>query len=422
LKDRNVRPIKNFVNIVKERFHPKPGEFFDYIEISRVSTSHGIYETIRIKDEEAPSRAQLVVPPGSVLISEVRPNRSAVALIPSQIGRTVASSGFAVLNPLGISSEFLFAYLKTNIVTGLLARETTATMYPAVSDEEVLNLPFPEPSEQVHRDVTLNVRAAFIGLGRSKQLYKEAKLLLMRELSLQPLSLPSALYYEQHLSTLKQARRLDAEYFHPKYEYILNAFLETKPERIARLDECIRFITNGHTPLHHDLSDGDILFLTAEHIFDYRIDYDTDKRILGAHHNGELKRTRLQKEDILVTIKGRIGNSAMVENISQEININQDVALIRLNNSLPPYYLLAFLNSWMGKCFIEQYCTGQINPFLSLGNLRLIPVPIYDIRIMEHIAEKIKDLIVSAHQEQGNAKSLLDEATKKVERLFLTQT
>jgi hypothetical protein len=53
----------------------------------------------------------------------------------------------------------------------------------------------------------------------------------------------------------------------------------------------------------------------AEHVSDFEVHYDSDKRIL-------------------LTIKGRVGNAALVEYLPGPANINQDVALLRLNARL----------------------------------------------------------------------------------------
>ena len=420
LRKKKAIPLGSYyARIRKERFTAKRGSSFDYIEISRVSTTLGTYKTIKIYDEVAPSRAQYLVRPGDVLVSEVRPNRSAIALISDGINRTVCSSGFAVVTPINVSSEFLFAYFKSSFITDLLARNTTATMYPAVSDDDILNLPFIKPSETLEKTITYEVDKAFSILEQSKELYGYAERLFLSELGLGELDLSPTLYYERSFSETQKADRLDTEFFDQKYQRVLKALESTKPKRVSKLGEFLTLLTNGHTPRYHDLSQGDITFLTAEHIFDFRIDYDSEKRILRKHHDGELKRTRLRQGDCLITIKGRIGNAAIAENFSGPVNINQDVALFRLKDSLPPYYLMAYLNSQAGKALTSQYCTGQINPFLGLSNIRLLPIPIYDDRQMQRIAAKLEETILKARDCRDQSRRLMNKAKENVEEAVL---
>ena len=414
--EQGVVPLGNhYARIMKRRFLPEDGKSFDYIEISRVSTILGTYDVIHLDDTEAPSRAQYVVKPGDVILSEVRPNRSAVSLFPEGIGRTVCSSGFGVLKAERVSPEYLFAYLKTSIITRLLDRETTATMYPAVADKDVLALPFPQPSADMEKRVTADIQKAFGKVEESKGLYSKAEHILIEELGLKELDLSPTLYYEGRFAKIREARRIDAEYFQPKYERVMAALKRSKPKRIVRLGELLVMLTNGHTPLHHNLSEGDVPFLTAEHVFDFRIEYDSEKRILLQHHTGELKRTCLKDGDCLITIKGRIGNAAIAENVPGHVNINQDIALFRLNEIVPSYYLMGYLNSPVGKTFIEQYCTGQINPFLGLGNVRLLPVPVYEEKRMSVIAEKTKSIVIEAAAALEQSRQILKNAIHMVE-------
>jgi hypothetical protein len=209
--------------------------------------------------------------------------------------------------------------------------------------------------------------------------------------------------------------RVDAEYYQPKYDQASAKLRKSKPKQIVPLENLLSLITNGHTPLHHDLSVGEIPFLTAEHVSDFRISFDSDKRILTEHHQSELKRTQLQEGDVLITIKGRIGNAAIVEHLPSPTNINQDVALLRLVRGIHPYYIIGYLNSVIGKTLINQISTGQINPFLGLGNLRNLSVPLFEEQRMNLIGQRLQQIINRAYETAQSSKRLLDRARRGVE-------
>ena len=134
-------------------------------------------------------------------------------------------------------------------------------------------------------------------------------------------------------------------------------------------------------------------FLTAEHITDFRVDFDSEKRIFLRHHKGELGRTALRDGDLLVTIKGKVGNCAVVRNCPELANINQDVGLFRLRNGYHPYFVAAWFNSQIGKQLVEQRSTGGINPFLGLGNLRRMPFPVVSPEELKRIGELVSTCI-----------------------------
>ncbi len=267
-------------------------------------------------------------------------------------------------------------------------------------------------------DVGEITRLAYTKHLESKALYHQAEQLLLDELGLHDLELSDELHSEATATEAWTAQRLDADYFQAKYNRVLEALKRLRPKYILPLGSLLDIVTNGHTPRYHNLEFGEVLFLTAEHIFDFRIDYDSAKRILAEHHENLLKRTQLQEGDVLITIKGRIGNAVVVEYLSGPTNINQDVALLRLKPGYHPYYIIGFLNSVPGKALIEQICTGQINPFLGLSNLRQILIPIFEEARMNELGQHVQQTVQRAYQSHWDARSLLEEAKYKVETLI----
>jgi type I restriction enzyme S subunit len=241
----------------------------------------------------------------------------------------------------------------------------------------------------------------------------------LQSFSLTGVDMSHDLCYTHSVRIVRDVSRFDAEYFQPKYYRVLDAIQSLNPRQMLPLGEMVTMLTNGHTPLRHDLSVGKVPFITAEFLSDFRVNYDGSKRILREHHETELQRTALREGDLLVTIKGRIGNAAVVANLPGDVNINQDVALLRLKKDYHPYYVAAFLNSEAGKALTDQVCTGQINPFLGLGNLKKVPVPILEPGQMGKIGDRVQELVEAAYQAEQEANRLLEEAKRRVEEMVL---
>lgn len=253
----------------------------------------------------------------------------------------------------------------------------------------------------------------------SERLYAEAEGLLLEALGLDGLDLSPQLSYTATFDEVGEDFRLDAEYFQPQYKRAYEAIKALNPIAITPLGELLTTLTNGHTPRRHNLSIGNITFLTAEHVLDFRIDYDSSKRIEKEHHENLLSRTRLRNGDMLITIKGRIGNVAIVEGLNKPTNINQDVALLRLKEGYHPYYIAGFLNSLAGKALVEKASTGQINPFLRLGSLKQIPIPSFEKSRMDELGEQVKSTVTQAYKAQEKAQQLLETAKQRVEQMIL---
>ncbi|MGJ5627843.1 hypothetical protein [Nostoc sp. CALU 1950] len=97
------------------------------------------------------------------------------ALIESEQNNYICSSGFAVLKPTKIELEVLLIYLRSPIVCEILDLHTTASMYPAISTEDLLKIPITLPKESTRQKVTEKVRESRKAREQSKQLLEIAK-------------------------------------------------------------------------------------------------------------------------------------------------------------------------------------------------------------------------------------------------------
>src|SRR5579883_2748672 len=130
-----------------------PCEAFRYVDISGIDRClKTVASAPIIMGSDAPSRARKEVREGDVLVSTVRPNLNAVALVPPDLDGQIASTGFCVLraNRELIDERYLCYYLTTPDFIGIISGKVRGAHYPAVSDVDVkeVKLPLPPPSEQ----------------------------------------------------------------------------------------------------------------------------------------------------------------------------------------------------------------------------------------------------------------------------------
>jgi restriction endonuclease S subunit len=151
--------IADVARLSRRRFRPKAGISFHYIEIGDVSKD-GFASWTEIEGAEAPSRATWVVRPGDVITSLVRPIRRLTALITEEQSGFVCSSGFGVLRPLELPGEVLLTFLRLPLIAELLDLFTTASMYPAISVTNLMEIPFSRPSTSVVERVEELIRDA----------------------------------------------------------------------------------------------------------------------------------------------------------------------------------------------------------------------------------------------------------------------
>ncbi|CAG1006443.1 putative type I restriction enzymeP M protein [Burkholderiales bacterium] len=148
-----------------ERFARRNFGEIEYVDISSVDGKTGLTFADVIAAKDAPSRASYLVQPGDVLVSTVRPERNVVALIsPASRAPRIASNGFCVLRPHGIQPELLFAYCKTDTFRTVLSRHATASMYPTVSERDILGMPIRRAAEDIEKKVAESIGRGFAKL------------------------------------------------------------------------------------------------------------------------------------------------------------------------------------------------------------------------------------------------------------------
>jgi type I restriction enzyme S subunit len=129
------------------------GREFLYVDIASVDrTTKAIVDAKWIAWSSAPSRARKIIRTNDVLVSTVRPNLNAVALVSEEYDGQIASTGFCVLRakPDMLMSRYLFYRTQHPAFVADLCAQMRGANYPAVSDGVVKEsvIPLPVPAEQ----------------------------------------------------------------------------------------------------------------------------------------------------------------------------------------------------------------------------------------------------------------------------------
>jgi hypothetical protein len=168
------RTIADVADPRREKFRPDACAAFDYIEISDIDGA-GAATSTRLASEDAPSRATWHVRVGDIITSTVRPIRRLSAQITPEQEGFVCSSGFVVVTPRDIAPEVLLTYLRLPVICELLDLFASASMYPAITDVDIFNLPLPRIPDVVAKQVTQNVIAAKVAKARAASMLEAAK-------------------------------------------------------------------------------------------------------------------------------------------------------------------------------------------------------------------------------------------------------
>jgi type I restriction enzyme S subunit len=408
--------ISKYFDLSKKRFDPNKykKQTFKYIDISNVDINTGKYEISVIDKFEAPSRARKKVDKGDILISTVRPNRNAVAIISENDEGLVASTGFAVLlSKDNIDRYYSFAALKNQFTIKQLIRKASGGMYPAIAEEEVMSLKIPIPSPEIQKYIGDKVRRAEELREEAKRLKKETEDLIINKLGTINLE-ENRNYSSAFISSGKIVERIDSEYYHSKYLKIEDE-LNRKGYKVKKLGEVCTRIFNGRT---YSTTDKERKYCNVGvgELGDWFVNKSKEKFI-----NEKVDKKYCLKANSIIW-----GNAAhLAKYIGEKVNIvleeetvipTTEVTAIEPNEeAIDPYYLFIFMRTQWGYYQIQRTVKGMTAHSYP-QDISNILVPIIDLTNEE--LEVLKNNVITSYKNELNAKQLIQQAKQDVEDLI----
>ena len=160
----------------------------DYVDISSVDNAEKrIVSTQCVSAKEAPSRAKQLLEVGDILVSTVRPNLNAVAMVEQQTDNLlVGSTGYCVLRCSDIvDKRYVFYFCQSPYFVDDMTSQATGASYPAVSSGIVKSSTIPHHPIEVQKQIAdrLDKVSELIAL-RKEQLEKLDQLVKSRFIEL----------------------------------------------------------------------------------------------------------------------------------------------------------------------------------------------------------------------------------------------
>lgn len=182
----------------------------------------------------------------------------------------------------------------------------------------------------------------------------------------------------------------------------------------VRLGDIATVVTKGTTPttIGFQFEDSGINFVKIESISEDGTFLKEKFSHISDECNVQMRRSQLQENDILFSIAGAIGRSAIVTKEILPANTNQALAIIRVPKGKIDYnYLLYALSSSAINQQATQHQQGVAQLNISLKNVSDFLLPIYTEAMQKRIVHNLKkiDKLISLRKQQL---AKLDELVK----------
>lgn len=360
---------------------------------------------------------KLLLKKGDILVCRTNGNPKLVgksALVMEDANIAFASYLFRVRpKPSVINSTTLSVYLNSRIGRREIERNLMVSNQANFSPAKFRDIKVPLFPAEFQVIIDKIVANAYHNHKRSKLLYSQAESLLLEELGIKDIGLSHEPCYEVNSADTINYNRIDAEYYQPKYERVIEAIKKHDHKEFWK----IAFVDKTANPPYS--KQKEIPIITQKHLGYYQIDeeflVDPETEYTTAQFTKQYSKYVLQKEDILLYSVGAYIGKANIFNLDIKAVSGSFLTIIRIDKTIiNPYYLLAVLNSLTGISQSKRHSKATAQQYLYPADIRKFVIPI----LKKTIQEEIGQFIVDANYACRQAKELLEEAKKKVEEMI----
>lgn len=353
-------------------FNPKSvlPEEFEYVDLESVVGTELLGHRKEILSA-APSRAQRLAAKGDIFFQTVRPYQKHNYLFDRKENNFVFSTGYAQIRP-SINPYFLFNLLQIDSFVKRVLDNCTGTSYPAISSG-VLSSMFVSisPSTKEREKIGL----LFLKLDRTITLH------------------------QRKLEALKKLKRTLLQKMFPKKGHLkpeLRFFGFTNDWEQRKLEDICDVRDGTHSSPKY--FDNGFPLVTSKNLRDGVIDL-SDVQLISKEDYLEInKRSKVDLNDILMSMIGTIGNLALIK--EEPTFAIKNVALIKSTDKVKMDYLFSYLSSPSSKCDIDKSVEGGTQKFLSLTKVRGLKILLPGIEEQQKIGSfsVLLDGVITLHQ------------------------
>ena len=208
---------------------------------------------------------------------------------------------------------------------------------------------------------------------------------------------------EVKLSELEFSLRIDAEYYKPLYIQLEKRLSSRKHAPLGEKSNFLIGPFGSSFTVDNYLEDSPYRYIRGRDVKPFFL--QDENAFMPQEDYFRLDKYALQKDDVLVSVVGTLGNAAIVTEEALPAIFSCKSTVLRAKE-LRPRYLLAYLNTKLGRALLLRKTRGTVQTGLNLDDLKslLIFVP-------ENVFQKqIEHVVSTSEQKIQESKNLYQEA------------
>ncbi len=353
----------------------------------------------------------LALKKGDVLICRTNGNPRLVgksAIVPSDFNYAFASYLFRIRPKEDkLLSTTLVAYLHSSFGRAEIEKHLMVSNQANFSPAKFKEILVPHFGEEIQLSIDESIWESFDKHRMSKEIYAKAQILLLSELELADWKPKRHLTFVKSYSNTKQAGRIDADYFQPKYEKIKQAIKGCsggweRLEDLVTIKKCVE-VGSG------EYQDKGIPFIRVSNLSPFEI---TEEKYISNKLYVEIKQHQPRRGEILFSKDATPGVAYyLCEQPGKMIPSGGILRLKSKTNKINNEYLTLVLNSILTKEQVNRDVGGSVILHWRPDQVKETAIPI----LSEDKQTQIQKKVIESFNLRKQSKHLLECAKRAVE-------
>ena len=294
---------------------------------------------------------------GDILIARLPEPLGRACIFPLE-GAYITAVDIAILRikDISINPQYIMYLINSSTFRSQIKQYESGTTRKRISRKNLEKIEFSLPNLEIQNRIVARIEELFSKLDKAVDTLKTTK---------------------EQLDVYRQAVLKDAFSNFEKKDSIRNLTM---------------VVTSGSRGWAKYYSNSGALFVRIGNLTHSGIDIDfRDIQHITPPDNAEGVRTRLQPNDVLVSITADLGSIGFVSEKVEEAYINQHIALVRFQNPVQGRFMAWYLRSEYGQKDLLKNKRGGGKLGLGLDDIRDTPVPIVDDITATEIVDKVEE-------------------------------
>ena len=364
-----------------------------------------------ILDENRNTIARCI--PGDLIIAKGGNSLAKVALLTEDFEEYSVCRDVITLRTHGLSKikrHYFWMFLHSSVGQKLLLRIASQTGQPHLTLEAINQIEVPLFSDDFQNGFEWLYRESQSLKSKAEEKYKEAQITLLSALGLTDWRCKYQLTFVKNYSDTEQAERIDAEYFQPKYEKIVNAIKACKSGwdtlgNLVSVKKCVEVGSGEY------LEEG-IPFVRVSNLSPFEI---SEEKFISERLYAEIKQHQPKKEEILFSKDATPGIAYYLNEQPRKMIPSGGILRLKIRtdkaDKVNNEYLTLALNSMLTKEQVTQDVGGSVILHWRPDQVKGTLIPILSKEKQTQIQQKV----IESFNLRKQSKCLLEYAKRAVE-------